>query len=82
MSTRETAEEPADDKTVDGDPIDESEIHGESEEPPAGDDFFSGMFTDPQPFSQPPDEPVEVVGEVPWELRDDGTTADGSANAG
>jgi hypothetical protein len=58
-------------RTPNDDSLDESEIHGQSEEPPAGDDFFSGMFTDPQPFAQPPDEPVTVVGEVPWELRDD-----------
>ena len=48
-----------------------SELHGDPEPPPAGDDFFSGMFTDPQPFATPPEEPVRVVGEVPWELRDD-----------
>jgi hypothetical protein len=53
------------------DPVDASEIRGEAEEPPAGDDFFSGMFTEPQPFAQPPGQPVTVVGEVPWELRDD-----------
>ena len=57
MTARENAEDP--------------ELHGNPEPPPAGDDFFSGMFTDPQPFATPPDEPVEVVGEVPWELRDD-----------
>jgi hypothetical protein len=33
------------------------------------------MFTDPQPFALPPDEPVTVVGEVPWELRDDDAPA-------
>lgn len=64
-----TARDPSDD------PIDESELHGEREAPPAGDDFFSGMFTDPQPFALPPDEPVTVVGEVPWELRDDDAPA-------
>jgi len=55
---------------------DEPELHGEAEEPPTGDDFFSGMFTDPQPFATPPDEPVEVIGEIPWELRDDGDPTD------
>jgi hypothetical protein len=63
-----TARDPSDELL---DPVDPSEISGEAEEPPAGDDFFSGMFTEPQPFAQPPDEPVTVVGEVPWELRDE-----------
>ena len=53
------------------DTADGSELHGDQEPPPSGDDFFSGMFTDPQPFAIPPEEQIEVVGEVPWELRDD-----------
>jgi hypothetical protein len=63
MTARDTKDEP----------VDDSELHGEAEEPPPGDDFFSGMFTEPQPFALPPEEPVEVVGEIPWELRDDDT---------
>ena len=58
-------------RTEDEDP----ELHGDPEPPPPGDDFFSGMFTDPQPFATPPEEPIEVVGEVPWELRDDNPPA-------
>ncbi|MEO6116896.1 MAG: hypothetical protein ABIP33_10975 [Pseudolysinimonas sp.] len=61
MTARDKAEDP--------------QLHGEPEPPPPGDDFFSGMFTDPQPFSTPPDEPVKVVGDVPWELRDDDAPA-------
>ena len=69
-------------RTPSDDPVDETEIHGEEEPPPAGDDFFSGMFTDAQPFAQPPDEPVTVVGEVPWELRDDESADEGSPTDG
>lgn len=46
-------------------------LEGDYEPVPVGKEAFSGKFSSPKPFGSPPDEPVEVVGDVPWELRDD-----------
>lgn len=46
-------------------------LKGRPEPPPVGKWAFYSSTRDPIPFGSPPDELVEVVGEVPWELRDD-----------
>jgi hypothetical protein len=61
-----TAPKKADDPTAD-----EPELRGDIEPPPPGHDEFTEMFTEPQPFDTPPDEDVQVIGDIPWELRDD-----------
>jgi len=51
-------------------------LAGDYEPVPVGKEAFSGMYTNPLPFGSPPDEPVEIDGEVPWELRDDDAADD------
>jgi hypothetical protein len=68
MTAPKKADDPsADEPQLQGDP----QLHGDPEPPPAGHDEFTSMFTEPQPFDSPPDEDVQVVGDIPWELRDD-----------
>lgn len=50
------------------------ELGADIEAPPGtprpGDFYIPGYTPAPVPFGQPPQEDVEVVGEIPWELRD------------
>jgi hypothetical protein len=49
----------------------EARLTGRTEPPPESRVFFSStLYSGPVPFGEPPSEPVEIVGEVPWELRD------------
>jgi hypothetical protein len=41
---------------------------------------WGGWVDDPGEFDIPPSEPVELIGDVPWELRDDGEGADESSD--
>ena len=45
-------------------------LTGRREPPPIGKAPFYGMMASPPAFGSPPDEPVEIVGEVPWELSE------------
>ena len=49
------------------------DLDGDYEPVPVSTDGLAGIYTDPLPFGRPPDEPVEIDGEVPWELQDDDT---------
>jgi hypothetical protein len=42
------------------------------EEPPAGRSqfFVPGYTPSPVPFSAPPEDDVELTGDIPWELQD------------
>lgn len=61
-----------------------TELTGRQEPPPVSKAPvpIGGMTTSPTPFGSPPDEPVEIVGDVPWEFRDDAQDAapDGSGS--
>jgi hypothetical protein len=48
-------------------------LTGEYEPVPVSTEGLSGIYTDPLPFGMPPSEPVEIDGDVPWELDDDDT---------
>jgi hypothetical protein len=45
-------------------------LTGEEEPPPVGPWSAFNLYSSPVPFGGPPAEPVEIDGEVPWELRD------------
>jgi hypothetical protein len=49
----------------------ETPLTGEEEPPPVGPWSAFNLYSSPVPFGGPPAEPVEIDGEVPWELRDD-----------
>ncbi|HEY4268467.1 MAG TPA: hypothetical protein VGM94_09775 [Galbitalea sp.] len=49
----------------------ETPLEGEEEPPPVGPRSAFNLYSSPVPFGGPPSEPVEIDGEVPWELRDD-----------
>ena len=50
---------------------DEIRLKGRTEPPPESQVFLSStLYSGPVPFGEPPSESVEIVGEVPWELRD------------
>ena len=49
----------------------EARLKGRTEPPPVARMWVPGGLTaGPIPFGNVPSEPVEIVGEVPWELRD------------
>jgi hypothetical protein len=50
----------------DTDGTDDSEI----EPPPMAHPNLGGFYAEDIPFGDPPDEPVTLVGKVPWELAD------------
>jgi hypothetical protein len=41
------------------------------EPPPVGRPSAWNPYSSPVPFGSPPDEPVTIEGEVPWELREE-----------
>ncbi|MCU1514239.1 MAG: hypothetical protein JWO10_1329 [Microbacteriaceae bacterium] len=43
-------------------------VTGETEPPPVG-RIYSGPMTSPIPFGSPPEQPITIVGEIPWELQ-------------
>jgi hypothetical protein len=43
---------------------------------------IGSLSVEPGPFDEPPPEPVELIGEIPWELRDDDPGADEKGVAG
>ena len=49
----------------------EAPLTGEEEPPPVGPWSAFNLYSSPVPFGGPPSEPVEIDGEVPWELRED-----------
>ena len=51
--------------------VNEGAVADDAEQPPLGGVPFSKLYSDPVPFGSPPAEDVTVVGEIPWELRDD-----------
>jgi len=62
---------------------DAAEVHltGEQEPPPVGPWSAFNLYSSPVPFGVPPSEPVEIEGEVPWELRSDAADDDEDAPA-
>jgi hypothetical protein len=44
---------------------------GGAEEPPTGPPPILPYYGSPIPFGSPPEEDVELTGEIPWELRDE-----------
>jgi hypothetical protein len=61
----------------------EAGLKGRTEPPPEGRMTFLGApYASPVPFGDAPSEPVKIVGEVPWELReadDEGADDEGAA---
>ena len=53
------------DQTAQPDPA----LRGRPEPPPVG-RMYPGMYVSPIPFGSPPEQPVTLVGEIPWELRE------------
>ncbi len=45
-------------------------LTGEEEPPPVGPRSALNLYSSPVPFGGPPNEPVEIDGEIPWELQD------------
>jgi hypothetical protein len=54
-------------------------LTGEEEPPPVGPWSAFNLYSSPVPFGGPPDEPIEIDGEVPWEPRDDPSADDPDA---
>jgi len=52
------------------------DLNGDYEPVPVSTEGLAGIYTDPLPFGSPPDERVEIDGDVPWELQDDGQDAE------
>ena len=49
----------------------EGTVADDAERPPLGGVPFSTLYSDPIPFGSPPVEEVTVVGDIPWELREE-----------
>lgn len=66
-------EKPAEADPVDHTPVEHDPFVPDELEPvPIGRSELAAPFSDPVPFGSPPDEEVTIVGDVPWELKDDG----------
>ncbi len=46
------------------------ELPAGTDEPPLGPPPVLPWYGSPVPFGSPPDEAVELAGDIPWELRD------------